>query len=106
MAAVALEGIEAEAALEDTVAGAQQGFGLVEADMDPVEGIGAEAALEGIGAVAALEDIVAALEGIEAEAALETDLEQEGIEAEGVGTGLEEEGTGLGKSMGIALQAA
>ena len=90
MAAVALEGIEAEAALEDTVAGAQQGFGLVEADMDPVEGIGAEAALE----------------GIEAEAALETDLEQEGIEAEGVGTGLEEEGTGLGKSMGIALQAA
>ena len=37
MAAVALEGIEAEAALEDTVAGAQQGFGLVEADMDPVD---------------------------------------------------------------------
>ena len=45
------------------MAEAQQGFGLVEADMDPVE-------------------------GIEAEAALETDLEQEGIEAEGVGTGL------------------
>ena len=99
MAAVALEGIEAEAALEDTVAGAQQGFGLVEADMDPVEGIGAVAALEDI-------EAEAALEGIEAEAALETDLEQEGIEAEGVGTGLEEEGTGLGKSMGIALQAA
>ena len=79
MAAVALEGIGAEAALEDTVAEAQQGFGLVEADMDPVEGIGA---------VAALEDIEAALEGIEAEAALETDLEQEGIEAEGLGTGL------------------
>lgn len=65
--------------------------------MDPVEGIGA---------VAALEDIVAALEGIEAEAALETDLEQEGIEAEAAQEGIEAEGLGTGLVLAEDTSAA
>ena len=77
---------------EGTGAAAAQGFGLVEADMDPVEGIEAAAGVE--------------QEGIGAGVALETGLVEEDIEAEGVGTGLEEGDTEVEESMVIALQAA
>ena len=98
---------------EGTGAAAEQGFGLVEADMDPAEGIEAAAGVEreGIGAEVALETGLEVADiGLEEEdIGLEeegTDLAKEDIGAEGVGTGLEEEDTEAEESMEIALQAA
>ena len=91
---------------EGTGAAAAQGFGLVEADMDPVEGIEAAAGVEqeGIGAGVALETgLVEEDIGLVEE---DIGLVEEDIEAEGVGTGLEEGDTEVEESMVIALQAA